>query len=258
VNPTSTRQPPNGIRANETTTAMLPCVSPEKTLAFYKSLGFAVTYEIRKPYLYFIFAVSGFELHFRRAPKAIDPADEDAGGCLVWVDDVAPYHAAFTARMRETHGKVLSKGLPRITRYRPGASRFTLMDPNGNSIVFVRRDEPLELEYGGDEHLPPLRRALDNARIYREFKHDDRAAFRVVTSALRRHGEAAPPVDRAVAFATLIELAVALEERERIEGLRADLEAVLALLDDDERRRVADELRLADDLESWIADTATE
>jgi hypothetical protein len=257
VNPASIDQSPNGIRANETTTAMLPCVSPEDTLTFYKSLGFEVAYDIRKPYLYLILAWSGFELHFRKAPKGMDPAEEDGGGCLVWVDDVAPYHAAFTARMRETHGKVLAKGLPRITRYRPGASRFTLMDPNGNSIVFVRRDEPLDLEYGGDKDLPPLRRALDNARIYREFKHDDKAAFRVVTSALRRNG-GAPPVDRAVAYATLIELATAMGERERIAGLKSDLEAVLAELDEDGRRLVAEELRLADDLETWIAGTAAE
>ncbi|WP_091028487.1 glyoxalase [Glycomyces harbinensis] len=248
--------PANGIRANETTVPLLPCFSAEETLAFYKSLGFAVTYEQRRPYLYLAFTLSGFDLHFGKAPAGIDPSTEDAGGCLVMVDDVAAYHAAFTAAMRAAHGKVLAKGLPRITRYRPGASRFTLMDPNGNSIVFIRRDEPMELEYGGDKDLPPLRRALDNARIYREFKNDDKAAFRVVTSALRRHGEESPAADRAVAYATLIELAVALGEHERVEPLRSDLEGVAAQLDEGERRLVADELHLADDLETWIAGTA--
>ncbi|GAB3648931.1 VOC family protein [Glycomyces tarimensis] len=243
----------NGVRPNETTIPLLPCVSGEETAAFYRSLGFAVTYEMHKPYLYLAFAMSGFELHYGDAPGGTDPADENAGGCLVMVDDVAAYHAAFTAAMRESYGKVLAKGLPRITRYRSGATRFTLMDPTGNSIIFVQRDEPEELEYGGNKDLPPLRRALDNARIYREFKNDDKAAFRVVTSALRRHGDAASPVDRAVAYATLIELAVALGERERIAGLRAELDSALAPLDDDERRRVTEELHLADNLESWIA-----
>jgi hypothetical protein len=248
--------PAVGIRANETTVPMLPCVSGEETTAFYRALGFEIAYEMHKPYLYLSFAMSGFQLDYKKAPQGIDPANEDAGGCLVFVDDVASYHAAFTAAMREAYGKVLAKGLPRITRYRPGASRFTLLDPTGNSIVFIQRDEPADLEYGGDKSLPPLRRALDNARIYREFKNDDKAAFRVVTSALRRHGGDATPVDRATAYATLIELATALDERERIPALRADLEAVLSELDDDERRHVADDLQLADDLETWIAESA--
>jgi uncharacterized membrane-anchored protein len=51
-------------------------------------------------------------------------------------------------------------------------------------------------------------------------------------------------VDRATAYATLIELATALDERERIPGLRADLEAVMTELGDDER------------LETWIAESA--
>ena len=72
------------------------------------------------------------------------------------VDAVAPYHAAFTEAMRRTYGKVLVKGLPRITRYRPGASRFTVMDPSGNSIVFIQRDEPTELEYGGSKSCKGL------------------------------------------------------------------------------------------------------
>jgi hypothetical protein len=75
------------------------------------------------PYLYLAFAMSGFQLHYGEVPKGIDPDDEDAGGCLVMVDDVASYHAAFTAAMRESYGKVLAKGLPRITRYRPGTTR---------------------------------------------------------------------------------------------------------------------------------------
>lgn len=250
-----TAAPPTaGIRANETTVPMLPCVSSEETTAFYRALGFEITYEMHKPYLYLMFAMSGFQLHYGKAPQGIDPADEDAGGCLVMVDDVAAYHAAFTAAMRKSYGKVLAKGLPRITRYRPGATRFTLVDPTGNSIIFIQRDEPEDLEYGGDKSLPPLRKALDNARIYREFKNDDKAAFRVVTSALRRHGDDSTPVDRAIAYATLIELATALDERERIPGLTADLEAVVTQLDDDERRLVSDELKLADDLEAWISE----
>jgi hypothetical protein len=175
---------------------LLPCVAPEETLAFWRALGFTVTYEQTKPYLYLAFRWSGFELQYGRASSSVDPAMETIGRCLVMVNAVAPYHTAFTDAMRRTYGKVLAKGLPRITRYRPGASRFTVMDPSRNSIIFIRRDEPTELEYGGSQQLKRLARVLDNARILREFKNDDRAAFRALNSGLRRHGDSARAVEQ--------------------------------------------------------------
>jgi hypothetical protein len=218
--------PEPAIRANETTVPMLPCVCPEDTLQFYRALGFAVTYEQTKPYLYLIVEWSGFALHFGKQPKGIDPDREDAGGCVVFVDAVAPYHAALTQAMRRAYGKVLASGRPRITRYRPGASRFTLFDPSGNSIVFVQRDEPLELEYGGSKELEGIAKALDNARIYREFKNDDLAASRTIKSALRKHGPTASAVDRALAIATLVELAIAMDEPDEVASRLAELDAV--------------------------------
>ena len=122
------------VRANETTVPLLPCVSADDTLGFYRSLGFEVTWDQRKPYLFLALRFSGFELHFGRAPRDTDPAQESSCGCLVMVDAVAPYHAAFTRAMRQAYGRVLATGQPRITRCRPGASRFTLVDPSGNSI----------------------------------------------------------------------------------------------------------------------------
>ncbi|MFD2764565.1 glyoxalase [Micromonospora eburnea] len=204
-----------GVQPNEIAVPLLPCVAPEETLAFWRALGFAVTYEQTKPYLYLAFRWRGFELHYGHASSNLNPS-ENTGGCLVMVDTVAPYHAAFTEAMRSAYGKVLAKGLPRITRYRPGASRFTVTDPSGNSIIFIQRDEPAELEYGGSKQLPGLARVLDNARILREFKNDDRAAFRALNSGLRRHGEGAPVVQQAMALAMLIELSTALEEPERV------------------------------------------
>ncbi|GAA1050609.1 hypothetical protein [Arthrobacter russicus] len=85
-------------------------------------------------------------MHYGSAPADVDPAREETGGCLVMVDSVAPYQASFSEAMRRRYGKVLARGLPRITRHRPGASRFTLMDPSGNAIIFIQRDEPEDLE----------------------------------------------------------------------------------------------------------------
>ncbi|BCL17371.1 hypothetical protein GCM10017556_51100 [Micromonospora sagamiensis] len=238
------------VRPNETTVPLLPCVSAEETLAFYQALGFRTTYEQTRPYLYLAFAWSGFELHYGAAPAHLEPSRENGGGCLVMVDAVAPYHATFTEAMRATYGKVLARGLPRITRYRPGASRFTLVDPSGNSIIFIQRDEEKELEYGGSKKLKGIARALDNARILREFKNDDRAAVRTLTLALRRHGDTAPPVERALALVALAELAVALDEPDRAEEWVAQLRAIE--LTDADRQRMESEGADIARLREWL------
>ncbi|MEU4381024.1 glyoxalase [Micromonospora echinofusca] len=240
----------NPVPPTETVVPLLPCVDPDATLAFWRALGFAVTYEQKKPYLSLAFRWSGFELQYKAASGNVDAALEDTGGCLVMVDDVAPYHAAFTEAMRRAYGRVLDKGLPRMTRYRPGASRFTVLDPSGNSIVFIRRDEPTELEYGGSKRLEGLARVLDNARILREFKTDDRAAFRALNSGLRRHGDGASVVQQATALAMLVELCTALDEPERVAEFGARLRQLA--LTGQERREV--ESAVADPalLTSWL------
>ncbi|GGM27104.1 glyoxalase [Dactylosporangium sucinum] len=242
------------VQPNETTVPLLPCVAPEETLAFWRALGFAVTYEQTKPYLYLAFQWSGFALHYGPASSGVDPSQENTGGCLVLVDVVAPYHAAFTEAMRRTYGKVLAKGLPRITRYRPGASRFTVMDPSGNSIIFIQRDEPAELEYGGSKQLQGLARVLDNARILREFKQDDLAAFRALNSGLRRHGDSASAVEQAVALAMLLDLSTTLEEPERAPGWGARLSQLV--LTTEERRQVESAVADPTLLERWMPPTA--
>ncbi|MFF5231306.1 glyoxalase [Dactylosporangium sp. NPDC000521] len=214
------------VQPNETAVPLLPCVAPEETVVFWRSLGFAVTYEQRRPYLYLAFQWRGVGLHYKQPPAGIDAAREDIGGCLVMVDLVAPYHAAFTEAMRRSYGKVLANGLPRITRFRSGASRFTVMDPSGNSVIFIQRDEPAELEYGGAKHLQGLAKVLDNARILREFKHDDRAAFRALNSGLRRHADGATALERAVALASLIELSAALDDPGRVPEWGAQLQGL--------------------------------
>ncbi|MEU3016864.1 glyoxalase [Nocardiopsis sp. NPDC007018] len=237
------------MRPNETTVPGLHTHDPQATLEFYESLGFEVTWKQLKPYVFLAFRWSGFELNYSAAPKNLDIAEENTGGALVMVDAVAPYHEAVTAAMRAAHGKVLSRGLPRVTRLRPGASRFTLMDPSGNSLIFIRRDEPEGLDYGGSPELEGVAKARDQARIYREFKNDDRAAYRHLKSALRRHAATATAVDRALAHATLVELSLALDDPDQARTWRAELAAVE--LTEEERQRVERELDHALHLEEW-------
>lgn len=229
------------VRPNETTVPIMRCASVEETLDFYEALGFETVYRQSRPYTYLVLRWSGFELHF-------GPGPEDPGSCLVMVDAVAPYHAALVAAMRRAYGKVLSSGRPRITRYRPGASRFTLFDPSGNSVYFVQRDEPLEVEYGGSKELTGLAKALDNARILREFKNDDLQAFRALKSALRRHGADAAPAERAIALCHLVDLATALGEP--TDPWLTDLRGLELTTDD--RRRIESELGYLTGLQGWL------
>ncbi|XUL99380.1 glyoxalase [Streptomyces venezuelae ATCC 10712] len=240
------------VRANETTVPVLPCVSVEETLEFYEALGFKATHKQIRPYLYLALEWSGLALHFATPPKGIDPSGEDVGGCLVLVDEVAPYHAEFTRALRAAYGKVLAKGRPRITRFRPGASRFTVVDPSGNSLIFIQRDEPAELEYGGSASLTGLARVLDNARVFSEFKNDDRTALRVLTTGLRKHGDTAPPLDVARTLATLIELATALEDPTEVDAWRRRLTALP--LTETERHQVTADLRSAAALHLWTTE----
>jgi hypothetical protein len=113
-----------------------------------------------------------------------------------------------------------------LTRFRAGATRFTIYDPSGNAIIVVARAEPRELEYGGSKELTGLARALDQARIFHEFKNDDRAALRHLTSAMRRHGGAATAAQRRQALETMIELARDLDELERVRELETELAQV--------------------------------
>ncbi|WP_067475686.1 glyoxalase [Nocardia amamiensis] len=221
------------------------------TLDFYKTLGYTVTHEQSRPYIYGAIEDHGCALHFVTAPDGDIPAERT--GCLVMVDDVASRHQAFTTALRTRYGKVPAKGLPRITRFRPGQSRFTVVDPAGNQVIYIQRDEPMKLEYGGSKALDGLAQVLDNARILRDFKTDDKAAFRVLEVGLGRFRLEAPRLDVARALAALTELAVATDDPDRAAQFRAELRTME--LSDAERAAIAGELRASDDLAAWLSET---
>ena len=193
-----------------TTVPLLPCVAPESTVEFYETLGFETFDQQTKPYLYLAFRFDGVELHFKEAAPDLDVRHELSGGCLFFVDAVAGYHDAFSARLRRRYGRVPATGLPRIERLRPGQSRFQILDPSGNCIVFINRAEQ-DIEYGGSAALSGLAKAHDNVQIFRDFKNDDDLAARALDTALRRHRDTANRVDLARALADRVELAIALE-----------------------------------------------
>lgn len=222
--------------ANETVAPILPCTDVDETREFYESIGFRTTYCQKRPYTYLVVEQGAIALHFGKAPAGLDPADESSGGAVVSVDEVAPYHSGYVAAMRATHGRVLGRGRPRITRLRPGATRFSLVDPSGNTIIVVAREEPDTLDHGGSPEPAGPARALDNARVLRDFKNDDRAAYRSLRSALRRHRGSASAVERALLLAHLVGLGVALGESAAVAEYREELVGVV--LDGEEQERV--------------------
>src|SRR5262249_50703811 len=171
-----------------------------------------------------------------------------AGLCLVMVTDVEPHHQAFTAALKGKLGRVPIAGQPRITRLRKGQRRFTVVDPSGNSIIFIARDEP-EYEYPDKEKwatLSPMERALEAAANFRDMRGMDESAAKVLDLALAKNPTAAP-LERARALAARVELALALGDAERARSARAALDQVP--LSDEERERLRDELQALDAIE---------
>lgn len=234
-----------------TTVPVLPCADPDATVAFYEGLGFTVIHRQHRPYLYLAFLLDDIEVHFTAASPGLDVAEENSGGFLAFVDDVAPAHARFVETLRDRLGRVPVTGLPRLTRLRPGQTRFVVYDPSGNGITVINRDEP-DIEYGGSTQLSGLAKAHDNVRIFRDFKNDDVLAARALDTALRRYGADAPRLDLARALADRAELAVVLGDREQAGAARASL-AALALTDD-EKYLLASELAALAQVEDWMGE----
>ncbi|HEY9263829.1 MAG TPA: VOC family protein [Mycobacterium sp.] len=234
-----------------TTVPLLACVDVDATVAFYESLGFTVTDRQTRPYLYVALGLDDIEVHFKAASPARDPGEENSGGFLALVDDVAPFHSRFVDAVRARSGRLPVTGLPRVTRLRPGQTRFCVYDPSGNCIIFVNRDEP-DVEYGGSSRLGGLAKAHDNVRIFRDFKNDDALAARALDVALDRHRGTAPRLDLARALADRAELAVALGDRTRADACRAELTALA--LTPDEEGLLASELTALQRITEWMGE----
>ena len=195
------------------------------TAEFYRALGYAVTHEQTRPYHYGVVERDGHQLHFGPTPSDAGSAEAANVSCLVLIDDAELWHTEFSARLRERYGRVPARGTPRITRFRPGQTRFTVVDPAGNSVIYIQHGEP-DVDYGGSRELAGLARVLDNARILRDFKADDRAAARVLEVGLRRFRHSATPFEHARALAMLNEIHTAADDSERAAQRRRDLEAL--------------------------------
>jgi catechol 2,3-dioxygenase-like lactoylglutathione lyase family enzyme len=234
----------------ETTIPMLPCVSIDETLDFYRVLGFEVTYQQTRPNPYAVVRRGGVELHFFGL-KGLKP-EEGYSSCLVMVPEVEQLHKVFADALRKVYGKLPIAGFPRLARMKKGQSRFNVVDPAGNWLRFIKQKAPdvdHEAAEAGDGTRSKLAQALDTVALLRDFKGDDAAAAQVLDAALRR-SEAAPPIDRARALAARAELAVALGDEERADSLLAELRQIQ--LSDEDRATFEEELQAADRLKQSL------
>jgi hypothetical protein len=240
------------IQTAETTIPALPCASLADVLPFYQVLGFDVTYQQKSPNPYAVVRRGGIELHFFGL-KGLKP-EEAFSCCMALVPDVESLHRTFADALRQAYGKLPITGFPKITRMKPGQSRFTLTDPSGNSIYFIKREahsETGERKIGGQTQSR-LAKAIETAATLRDSHGDDKAAAKVLDVALARN-DPATPVDRARALAARAELAVAMGDLEHAHAL--DVEIRQIPLSEDDRQRFRHELDAASELERLLMPT---
>ena len=194
------------------TIPILPCISIEETLAFWATLGFNVIYKQTRPYQYGIVTRGGYQLHFGGV-KGMEAKDNLHGGCLITVSDAEEVYQEFIQKLKGAFGKVSNSGIPRISRMKPGTTRFTLTDVAGNSIIFVRLGvQDSETWKNADrQNQSPLQKAIATAIRFRDYKNDEKAAARTLDVALRKtENEAA--TDIAEALVIRIDLADFMNE----------------------------------------------
>ncbi|AKU93627.1 hypothetical protein AKJ09_00291 [Labilithrix luteola] len=228
-----------------TTIPVLPCIDLDETLAFYRLLGFVVTHQQTRPNVYAALHREGAHLHFAGV-KGIDPK-KAFSTCLMIVPEVEELHALFADALRGAYGKIPVAGVPRISRMRKGQSRFTVVDPSGNSVIVIRRDgEAKDATKPSSKPLSRLGRALEQAILLRDFKNDDVGAAKVLDVALSK-SEPCAPIERARALAARTELALAAGDRALARSLRNELSRLE--LTRAERAAISEELSAADRLE---------
>jgi hypothetical protein len=202
-----------------TTIPLLPAISLEESLSFYEVLGFEVTLRQKAPSSYGVVRFRDFELHLFGL-RELQP-DQNFTTCLVVVPEIEDLHTTFRVPLEAHLGRQAYRGLPRLSRVRPGQTRFTVTDVAGNSIIFVRRggqDDEAASAYR-QAGLGRLQRAVLLAERERDFKTDDAGAASRFDAIIERYaGDVSPDYLRAVE--ARLELAILYDEDARARTLR--------------------------------------
>ncbi|MFF3767579.1 bleomycin resistance protein [Streptomyces sp. NPDC001922] len=177
----------------EKTIPILPCQALQPVLTFYSALGFEVTFQQKSPNPYAVVQRGGIELQFFGL-KQYDPA-ASVSTCYVMTDDVDGLYQVFRAGLKDTYGRIPTRGLPRIGPLKDmsyGVRQFLITDPGGNCL---RIGQPTD----EDQHHRPapqetFARALHHASLLADSKGDPAGAAKVIDRVLRLEDERPTPL----------------------------------------------------------------
>lgn len=221
----------------ERTYPVLPCADLDDALAFYRALGFAVTYAQWRPYPAAVVALEDIHIHLGGIDGFV--AADSYASAIITVPDPEALHRSFSAGLREAYGKVPVKGIPRILpqRRKAGtATGFSVVDVGGNWLRFYRSEATED-----EESRTGLARVIDVAARQGDSRGDERQAIVVLDAGIARHPQA-PPAEmfEAIAYRAELKARLGIDASEDIAAAEALL--VRYALDGDAQRRV-EELR---------------
>lgn len=226
----------------ERVSPLFACKSLNKLLDFYQAIGFEVIYQQKKPYVYGVVTYGTLQVHFsRQASPSI---------CLVYIADLALQHQTFAEALRQQYGRIPTAHQPRITRLTYGQTRFHLVDPMGNQLVYRSQSEQNGF-FAADLPLSPLAQAIKESVFARDVYADDRMAIKTLDLALSQYAATAIPIEYARALAMRAELAIAMGEMELAQVLEGYIAKIP--LSDEERIAYADEFQAPQRLMQWLA-----
>lgn len=223
------------------------CKSLAETLRFYRALGMEVTHEQTTPYEYGAVQWGNTEIDFH-GDRKMKP--EQGSSCILLVNEVETPYRTFADGLQKTYNGLPVTGLPKITRFREGHTRFTIYDPDGNTLLFIAKDEPPCTYDSKMKDESKLMLAFETAVFLRDTYHNDEASAKKLDRALNEYQPAAP-AELARVLAARAELAVALGQKERLARIRSALKQVT--LTDTEQEKFRDELQAANELERLIS-----
>ena len=203
---------------------VLTCSSVTETLDFWEALGFRVTYRQTRPYQYGVVLRGNYSLHFYGV-KNLSPEVAMHSGCLIMVSEISEVYQDFCLRLKKHLGKVPHSGLPRISRMKPGTTRFTLTDVSGSSVIFINHGEKdqEDWENAENQNLRPLQKAIALALRFRDYKEDLKAAAATLDVALRKYSNTTDTEDLTEALVIRLDLAIVRNETIRAEECRQRL-----------------------------------
>jgi hypothetical protein len=226
---------------------ILPCLNIRDTLDFYTALGFTVTCEQTKPNMYACVQYSGIQLHFY-VNKTLNP-QVPQGYCYISVPDVDALYNAFQAGIRARYGKLLKRGIPRVTSVNTLTTdrRFSVIDLGGNYLYI---GQPLDTLKPSESVLDTqLAKVIMGVKLlaYRKGAPDEAAQH--LDAALVKHSSA-PTSARFQALALRADIAVMLGDHPKAAQLLKKLRRME--LTSAERALVADEWHKLTELEELL------